>query len=133
MTARLRDLPTDILAGGDRATQRAMIDTWLAARPASDCWAVLTGSGWLDQESVPARGRAGVVIRRLPPGCACCIGNISFKVALSRLLREVRPDHLIIILAPNDHLDQVLAMLRGEYWREVLRMARVAQLSAVQG
>jgi hypothetical protein len=117
----LRDVPTDVIAGGDAAMQAATLAQWIEHKPESDRWAVLAGGAWMSLPSAP-----GVTVRALPPGCACCTGNVLFRVTLVRLLGATRPDRLIITLAPEDHVDRAIALLRSEF-SGVLALERVAR------
>lgn len=47
---------------------------------------------------------------RIAPGCLCCIGNLSMRVTLNRMLRQ-RPARLYISLAASAHLDQLRRFL----------------------
>jgi hypothetical protein len=45
-------------------------------------------------------------IKRIAPGCFCCIGNLTLRVTLNRLLRK-SPARLFISIADNTHLQQI--------------------------
>ncbi|MES2935440.1 MAG: GTPase [Pseudomonadota bacterium] len=45
-------------------------------------------------------------IARIVPGCPCCIGNLTLRVTLNRILRHP-PARLYISLAPNAHLGKL--------------------------
>ncbi|HSY28596.1 MAG TPA: GTPase, partial [Burkholderiaceae bacterium] len=45
-------------------------------------------------------------IIRIAPGCMCCVGNLTLRVTLNRLLRKP-PARLFIALATNTHLPQI--------------------------
>jgi len=52
-------------------------------------------------------------IIRIAPGCMCCVGNLTLRVNLNRLLRNP-PARLFIALATNTHLPQVRHFLTRE-------------------
>ncbi|MEG1832693.1 MAG: hypothetical protein RR240_05055 [Burkholderiaceae bacterium] len=52
-----------------------------------------------------------VSLVRLAPGCVCCIGQLPLRVALLRLVRQQRPEHLLVLLADDAHRDRVRDML----------------------
>jgi hypothetical protein len=45
-------------------------------------------------------------IKRIAPGCFCCIGNLTLRVTLNRLLRKA-PARLFISIADDTHLQQI--------------------------
>lgn len=49
-------------------------------------------------------------IARIAPGCPCCIGNLTMRVTLNRILRHA-PARLYISLATAAHLHQVRQFL----------------------
>lgn len=49
-------------------------------------------------------------VARIAPGCPCCIGNLTMRVTLNRMLRHP-PAHLFISLATSAHLEQVRQFL----------------------
>lgn len=52
-------------------------------------------------------------------GCPCCAGRVVLQVTLARLLREHRPDRVLVVALAQAHEDAALAMLRepplGDY------------------
>jgi hypothetical protein len=47
---------------------------------------------------------------RIAPGCPCCVGNLTMRVTLNRILRHP-PARLYISLATATHLDQIRRFL----------------------
>lgn len=52
-----------------------------------------------------------LAIAPLAPGCPCCLGQLPMRVTLVRLLRQHRPEHVLLVLAGGAHLDRVRALL----------------------
>jgi hypothetical protein len=44
-------------------------------------------------------------------GCLCCVGLVPLRVTLTRLLRTVRPRSLLLLVATDDHLPRLHALL----------------------
>lgn len=78
---------------------------WLAHHP-QGARAVLA-EGLFEPIDLPA----DIPLVRLAPGCVCCVGQLPLRVALVRLLRQHRPQHLFLLLADAGHLARVRAML----------------------
>jgi hypothetical protein len=49
-------------------------------------------------------------IARIAPGCVCCVGNLTMRVTLNRMLRN-KPARLYIGLASTEHLDTIRKFL----------------------
>jgi hypothetical protein len=60
-------------------------------------------------------------LQRIAPGCPCCLGNLTVRVSLNRMLRQA-PDRLYLSLADGSHLPAVRDFLQGEQYRERLRL-----------
>ena len=58
---------------------------------------------------------------RIAPGCLCCIGNLTLKVTLNRILRHP-PQRLYISLASATHIGQLRAFLSSPPYDTLLRL-----------
>jgi hypothetical protein len=58
---------------------------------------------------------------RIAPGCLCCIGNLTLKVTLNRILRHP-PQRLYISLASATHIGQLRAFLSNPPYDSLLRL-----------
>lgn len=67
----------------------------------------------MQEELPPVTGRQ---VHVLAPGCLCCIGNLTLRVTLARVLRHEKPQHLIIAIADVRHQKRIAAMLRAAPW-----------------
>lgn len=53
-----------------------------------------------------------VALRYITTGCVCCAGQVVLRVQLTQLLRELRPQHLLLLLSPSTHLDRLRSQLQ---------------------
>ncbi|SDY02952.1 hypothetical protein SAMN04515617_10991 [Collimonas sp. OK242] len=60
-------------------------------------------------------------IKRIAPGCFCCIGNLTLRVTLNRLLRKP-PARLYISIADSTHLAQLRDFLSDAPYDAFLEM-----------
>jgi len=56
---------------------------------------------------------------RIAPGCPCCIGNLTMRVTLNRILKRA-PGQLYISLASNMHLDAIRHFLQDPQYQSRL-------------
>ncbi len=114
----IRSVPTLIIARRALRSRTEAITALLQHRPAGARWAVL-----LQPRLMPIEpDSSDVSIQSTPPGCACCVGNVPFRVALTRLIRDSHPDGLIVELGASDHLEQVQRMFSDPWFSNVIAL-----------
>lgn len=114
---------TELIIGSTRQARLMRIEEALKGRAMCERWAVLiTSAGLVD---LPAPN--GVVVRKVTGGCACCIGSVVFRVALTKLLREARCDRLLIELSADDHTERAIAMLRDEWFAKAIALKAIVR------
>lgn len=121
-------MPTLIVGNGDAAARAiALVDAVHAAVPGRSL--VLSGRFAADPSFViPPDLSAFAEVRRPGSACACCLGEVVFRVALVRWLREVRPSSLLIELLPGWHLESFASTLGGHAFVDLVRVDRVLDL-----
>lgn len=118
----LSQIPSHLIAGPLGAGKTSLIRHLLAQKPAAERWAVLInefGQIGLDA-ALLERGEDGIALAEVAGGCVCCVNGAPFQVGLGRLLRQARPDRLLIEPSGLGHPAQLLAQLRQPPWRGVL-------------
>ncbi len=75
------------------------------------------GSGVL--ETLATAGQ--LQLQRIAPGCPCCLGNLTVRVTLNRMLRQA-PKQIYLGIADASHLPAVRAFLQDEPYREHLSL-----------
>jgi hypothetical protein len=78
---------------------------WLAAHAGERRAVIVEGA------FVPLEVPDDVAVERLAGGCPCCLGQVPLRVALVRLVRALRPQALLLLLAGGDHAARVRALL----------------------
>ncbi|MEO0318152.1 MAG: hypothetical protein RL404_1829 [Pseudomonadota bacterium] len=58
---------------------------------------------------------------RVAPGCICCTGNLTMRVTLNRVLREM-PEQLYLALADASHMAKVREFLQEAQYRKILEL-----------
>jgi G3E family GTPase len=117
----LAGIPTVVLSGARGAGKTTLLARLLAARPPEERRAVLlTELGEAVLPTLP-----GVIVAEAEPGCVCCVGQVGLRVALTRLLREARPERLYVELTEPAHLGAALRTLANPWLAPVIRLESV--------
>jgi hypothetical protein len=80
------------------------VDRWVAAHPEGRRAILTEGLGSFTTPD-------GIAVARLGGGCVCCIGQVPLRVTLTRLMRAERPEHLLLLLADDQHLPRIRSLL----------------------
>lgn len=121
-------VPTHLITGFLGVGKTTAILDLLARKPANEKWAVLVnefGQVGIDGATL---SRGGVAVREVPGGCICCTAQLPLKVALTKLLREVRPDRLIIEPTGVGHPAGIIDALRDAALAPYLDLINVITL-----
>ena len=107
-----------LVIGGNAASREAAIATTfdLTQSTAAILEGIPSGHGALDEP------RHNLQVIRIAPGCVCCVGNLTLRVHLNRILRK-SPQRLFIALSNDTHLAQVREFLMQEPYRTLLTLS----------
>jgi hypothetical protein len=124
---RIEDVPALLVHGARLGDRLRLIERLMAQVQQEERCAVLLTSPRITAPglSLLRAAAGGVVVRVAGGGCLCCVGQVSFRVALTKLLREARPDRVIIELGHEDHLRRAIATVTGDHLSRALRLAGV--------
>lgn len=114
-----------LLSGADYARREAAIADALRRLPADTTVGIILEG--LPDGSMPLQSSPNIQVMRIAPGCFCCIGNLTMRVTLNRLLRN-KPQQLYVGIASMEHLDNVLQVLGSAPYVDLLRVDSSCQL-----
>lgn len=120
----LSHIPTHLIAGPLGAGKTSLIRQLLTQKPADERWAVLInefGQIGLDAALLTTDAE-GIGLAEVPGGCLCCVNGAPFQVGLARLLRQARPDRLLIEPSGLGHPVELLRQLGEPPWQGVLAL-----------
>ena len=81
------------------------VDAWLAETSGSRRAILIEGV--FSALDVPPE----VPVTRMGAGCVCCMGQVPLRVGLTRMVRALRPDVVLLVLASGEHRARVRALL----------------------
>jgi len=115
-------IPVNLITGFLGVGKTTAARSLLSGHPAAEKWAVLVnefGEVGMDGALLQA---PGVVVQEVAGGCLCCVAAPAFTTGLNRVIRQHRPDRILIEPSGLGHPAQVLDTLAGPLYRGVLEV-----------
>lgn len=95
---------------------------FLANKPADEKWAVLVNEfGEVGIDGALLAG-SGAKVKEIPGGCMCCVNGLPMQVGLNMLLKQYKPDRLLIEPTGLGHPKQILSILSADVYRPWLTL-----------
>jgi G3E family GTPase len=133
MPEPLRAVAVNLITGRRGAGKSSVIRRLLAQRPAGERWAVLYNDVPAAGESTPDPELDDVRFSLMAEGCICCSAQVGLRVALTRLLRDARPQRLLIEPSSQARVNEVLKLLADRWLAPVLDVrATILVVNAAQ-
>jgi len=114
-------IPLTIVSGADYAQREAVIAKASAAflsAHASDSRVAVILEG-LPSGDLLLHASDQLSVQRIAPGCFCCIGNLTMRVTLNRVLRQ-KIQHLYLSVTSTEHLQQIRQTLQQAPYDQLL-------------
>lgn len=129
----LAAIPTNVITGFLGVGKTTAILSLLAKKPKHETWAVLVNEfGEIGIDGELLKGSLGndntVFVRQVPGGCMCCAAGLPMQVALNQLLKQAKPDRLLIEPTGLGHPKEVLQVLHSEQYQYVLDIQQTVTL-----
>jgi hypothetical protein len=122
--------PVTLVTGGTPNEREAAIASHIGSldssrtSPIKNIGIILEGiSDGTDSFASLASNAPSLTITRIAPGCPCCIGNLTMRVTLNRILRQP-PEDLYISLATPMHLNQVRSFLMQPPYDKLIELVK---------
>ena len=122
MNEELKHIPTNIITGFLGVGKTTAILHLLKHKPEHENWAVLVnefGKIGIDGEVIQTQG---ATVKEIPGGCMCCAAGVNMKVGLNALIKQARPDRLLIEPTGIGHPQQILNILSQPPYDKLLDM-----------
>jgi len=108
---------TNLITGFLGSGKTTTILHLLASKPRDEKWAVLVnefGEVGIDGALL---ADSGALLKEIPGGCMCCVNGLPMQVGLNTLLRQAKPDRLLIEPTGLGHPKQILDMLTADVYQ----------------
>ncbi len=120
----IRNVKTNIITGFLGVGKTTAIIKLLNKHLPGERWAVLVneyGEMGIDGHLMQ-NNDASITIKQVPGGCICCAAGLPLQVAVNQLLKQARPDRLIIEPSGMGHPRKILKSLTESIYHGVLDM-----------
>lgn len=105
-------IPLTLVLGHPGTGKTRLVAERVKGRPNGERWVVLLAERG---RTVMAGVAPWLVVREIDAGCLCCVGAVALRVALTRIVREVRPDRLILEAPGLAHARRIVRAF-DDYW-----------------
>ena len=113
-------IPCNLITGFLGVGKTTAILHLLEKKPENETWAVLVNEfGEIGIDGAMMQGK-GAVIREVPGGCMCCVAGLPMQIGLNMLIARSKPDRILIEPTGLGHAAQILDILQGEFYQDVL-------------
>jgi G3E family GTPase len=122
--------PVNLITGFLGVGKTTVVRHLLANKPAGEFWAVLVnefGEIGIDGAAIESAAD-GLNVVEVPGGCICCTTSPMLRVSLTRLLRERKPDRLLIEPSGLGHPAGIIDLLRDPFLSAALELRAVVTL-----
>jgi len=113
-------IPVNLITGFLGVGKTTAVRQLLARHPAGERWAVLVNEFGEVGVDGALLAEQGAVVQEVAGGCLCCVAAPAFTTGLNRLIRQHRPDRILIEPSGLGHPAQVLETLTGPLYADVL-------------
>jgi len=115
-------IPVNLIIGFLGVGKTTTVRHLLSHHPGEQRWAVLVNEfGEIGVDGALLADQ-GVVVQEVAGGCLCCVAAPAFTTGLNRVIRQHRPDRILIEPSGLGHPAQVLDTLSGPLYADVLEL-----------
>ena len=130
MNQHIRKIPVNLVTGFLGVGKTSALMKLLAGKPAGEYWAVVVnefGEVGIDGATLSTAGE-GLQVAEVPGGCVCCTTSPMLRTALNRLVKERRPDRLLIEPSGLGHPAGIVDLLRDPLMAKTFAVRAVVTL-----
>lgn len=114
-------IPVNLITGFLGVGKTTAIKHLLASKPTNERWAVIINEfGAVSIDHTTIEEKDGLSIREVAGGCICCTANVPMQYTLTTILRQQKPDRILIEPTGMGHPENILDLLRGRFMKDIL-------------
>ena len=136
----IKPIKANVITGFLGVGKTTLISQLLALKPDNEVWAVLVnefGEVGIDASLLSSHPRskdcsaddsldsstsksADIVIKEVAGGCLCCASGLPTQVAINQLIKQVKPDRLLIEPTGLVHPAEIITVLSSAYYQQII-------------
>lgn len=123
-------IPVNLVTGFLGVGKTTALTKLLANKPANEYWAIVVnefGEVGIDGATLSTAGD-GLQVAEVPGGCVCCTTSPMLRTALNRLVKDRRPDRLLIEPSGLGHPAGIVDLLRDPFMAKTFEVRAVVTL-----
>jgi G3E family GTPase len=114
-------IPVNLITGFLGVGKTTAIKHLLKTKPENERWAIIINEfGAVSIDHAAIDESEGLSIREVAGGCICCTANLPMQTTLNMLLRQQKPDRILIEPTGMGHPENILDLLRGRFLKDIL-------------
>lgn len=119
-------IKTHIISGYLGAGKTTLLMNLLRQKPEHEIWAVLMNEfGRIGIDQLLLEDQPSITISEVLGGCLCCSSQLPMQLALSQIIKQLKPDRLFIEPTGLGHVQQLLQQLSQPQWCSQLDLRAV--------
>ena len=116
-------IPINIITGFLGVGKTTAIKHILEKKPRNERWAIIINEfGAVSIDHTAINEQDGLVIKEVAGGCICCTANVPMQVTLTSILRNQKPDRILIEPTGMGHPASILDLLQNKYLKDILEI-----------
>lgn len=124
-------IPLHLFTGFLGSGKTTTIINLVQEKPENERWGILVnefGDVAIDQSFLGEPSSQTVFVKEIPGGCMCCDAWLLLQVALIRLIREFRPDRILVEMTGLGHPEAVVKQLTGDTMYDAIEVVNTVCL-----
>ncbi len=106
-------IPVNIIAGFLGAGKSTVVQHLLKTKPHHEHWAVIVNEfGAVGIDAAMMEEQGDIAIASVSGGCICCTGSLELQQAVIKILRQEKPDRILIEPSGLGQIEKVIDMLQ---------------------
>jgi len=125
---RYHMIDTNLIIGSLGSGKTSCIQHLIEQIPDNEYWLIIVnefGQIGIDAALLSEQQSNNLNIREISGGCICCAAQSKLRVNLTQLIRDKRPDRILIEATGLGHPAGIIDLLRDEYLKPVINISTI--------